>query len=116
MSYDRLIWAIIFLNFEVNIIYKIIKFFILVNILWLNSCVLSDSPTGYINPRYPSSAPYGFNPYQSSPPFYSNPSAGSRFYTNPYDFPQPNYYQYYDSDRYYKPPNSFDTRSAIDSR
>ncbi|MDA7705194.1 hypothetical protein N8772_01790 [Rickettsiales bacterium] len=107
-----------------NIIYKIIiKIFILAHILFLNSCVISENPgSGYINPRYPSSAPYGYNPYQANTPSYTAPSQvapaapGSRYYTNPYDFPQPNYYQYYDTDRYYKPPNSYNTRSSADSR
>jgi len=89
-----------------------------VNMFLLTSCVVSENPSpGYINPRYPAAAPYGYNPYQQPP--YVNPSPvipGSRYYSNPYDFPQPNYYQYYDSDRYYKPPNSYETRYATDSR
>jgi hypothetical protein len=37
---------------------------------------------------------------------YTNP--GSRFYSNPYAIPPSNYYPHsYDSDHYYKPPNSY---------
>jgi|GEM_PF-3494867 hypothetical protein len=102
----------------INIYQFIIKICILLSILLLNACVVSENPgPEYINPRYPAAAPYGYNPYQQ-PGAFSPPAAqpGSRYYTNPYEFPQPNYYQYYDSDRYYKPPNTYDSRSSADSR
>lgn len=91
------------------------KICILLVLLLLSACVVSENPSasGYINPRYPSAMPYSY-PYQQQQAY--SPSPRSRYYTNPYDFPQPNYYQYYDTDRYYKPPNTYNNRATADSR
>lgn len=101
--------------------YKYIaKFLTYITFLILTSCIVSEDPnSGYINPRYPAS-PYGYGGYSGGyvapapVPVPVQPS--SRYYTNPYDFAQPNYNQYYDADRYYRAPNSYGTRSEADSR
>lgn len=57
---------------------------------------------------------YYQQPYQGRPSYqgqqgYYPPNAGSRFYNNPYDTAPPpsQYYQHYDADQYYVPPNYY---------
>ncbi len=104
----------------INIYTFVVRICVLLSIFLLNACIVSENPGSYMNPRYPSATPYS-QPYQPqssypTPATTSVVTPGSRYYSNPYEFPQPNYYQYYDTDRYYKPPSSYNGRVTADSR
>ena len=46
----------------------------------------------------------GYPPAQYGSPYQVYPSAGSRYYSNPYAIPASPYYPQYDADQYYVPP------------
>lgn len=107
---------------------------LIITLLIASSCKRDDvylyDKTGFVPGREPMNS-YNRPPFQNQqyydPRFQPAPrnfgyQPNSRSYSNPYDFPsQQNFYPYYDSERYYVPPNYYrnvepDYNSSVDMK